>query len=93
MFADGLELANGFCELLDEAEQRKRFEYERWQREQNNWPTFSIDEDLLLSLSKIKGPVCGVAMGVDRLVMLKYGVGDINDLQLFPAKDRWSNKK
>ncbi len=84
MFADGLELCNGFCELLDADEQRKRFEYERWQREQNGWPTFSIDEELLKVLAKIKGPITGVAMGVDRLVMLKYGVGDINDIQLFP---------
>lgn len=85
MFADGLELANGFCELLDEDEQRKRFEYERWQREQKNWPIFSIDEELLEALPKIKGPVTGVAMGVDRLVMLKYGVSDINDVQVFPG--------
>ena len=90
MFADGLELCNGFCELLDSAEQRKRFEYERWQRQQNGWPTFSIDEELLASLDQINGPVTGVAMGVDRLVMLKYGVSDINDIQLFPAKERWS---
>ena len=89
MFADGLELANGYCELLDASEQRRRFQYEQWQRKQQGKPVFGIDEDLLEAIDRIEGPVTGVALGVDRLVMLKYGVGDINDVQLFPANQRF----
>jgi len=92
LFADGFELANGYCELLDGAEQKKRFAYEQWQRKQKGKPVFGIDEELVEALDRIDGPVTGVALGVDRLVMLKYGVGDINDVQLFPAQELWSGE-
>lgn len=85
-FADGMELCNGFSELTDAKEQRKRFEMEQEERRALGKTVFPIDEGLLDALDRIKTPVYGNALGIDRLVMLKYGVHDINDIQLFYAK-------
>jgi len=81
-FGDGLELCNGFCELTDVAEQRKRFEQEQEERRQLGKTIFPIDEDLLKALGQIKGSVYGNALGLDRLIMLKYAERDIRDIQL-----------
>lgn len=83
-FANGLELCNGFAELTDPIEQRKRFKQEQEERRRLGKTVFPIDEELLRALGNIKSPVYGNALGIDRLVMLKYGVSDINDIQLFP---------
>jgi elongation factor P--(R)-beta-lysine ligase len=83
-FADGFELCNGFSELIDSTEQRKRFEKEQEDRRGLGKTVFPIDEELLNALDGVRSPVYGNALGVDRLVMLKYGVKDINDTQLFP---------
>ncbi len=82
-FGDGLELCNGFCELTDSAEQRRRFVLEQAERKALGKTIFPIDEALLRALDLIKGPVYGNALGVDRLVMLKYAERDIRDIQLF----------
>ena len=82
-FVDGMELCNGFAELTDAREQRKRFEQEQEQRRAAGKTVFPIDEDLLRALDSIERPVYGNALGLDRLVMLKYGVHDIHDIQLF----------
>ncbi|MFH1711977.1 MAG: amino acid--tRNA ligase-related protein [Patescibacteria group bacterium] len=82
-FADGLELCNGFAELTDPVEQRKRFEIEQEERRAAGKKVWPIDEDLLEALGKIKNPVYGNALGLDRLVMLRYGISDINDIQIF----------
>jgi elongation factor P--(R)-beta-lysine ligase len=81
-FGDGLELCNGFCELLDCDEQRRRFEQEQEERRSLGKTIFPIDESLLKALERIQGPVYGNALGVDRLVMLKYAIGDIKDVRL-----------
>ncbi|PIX62343.1 hypothetical protein CO057_04335 [Candidatus Uhrbacteria bacterium CG_4_9_14_0_2_um_filter_41_50] len=88
-YAGGMELCNGFSELIDAKEQRIRFEQEQEERRKMGKRVFGIDEELLESLAKINRPVCGNALGVDRLVMLKYGVGDINDIHIFPPRDRF----
>lgn len=82
-FADGFELCNGFAELTDQIEQEQRFQKEIQQRRADGKTIFPIDNELLQSLEKIKKPFYGNALGVDRLVMLKYGVSDIRDIQLF----------
>lgn len=82
-FADGFELCNGFSELIDSKEQHNRFEREQEERRKLGKTIFPIDEELLEALDNIKTPVYGNALGVDRLIMLKYGVKDINDIQLF----------
>ncbi|MBI4435661.1 hypothetical protein HY630_03245 [Candidatus Uhrbacteria bacterium] len=81
-FGDGMELCNGFCELLDPVEQRRRFVLEQEERRQLGKTVFPIDEELLEALGRIKGSLYGNALGLDRLVMLKYAVRDIHDIQL-----------
>ncbi|MBI5794043.1 hypothetical protein HZA87_03080 [Candidatus Uhrbacteria bacterium] len=82
-FGDDLELCNGFCELTDAHEQRRRFELEQEERKRLGKRVFPIDEDLLDALKNIKGSVYGNALGLDRLIMLKYAVRDIRDIQIF----------
>lgn len=82
-FGDGMELCNGFCELLDPVEQKRRFIHEQEERRQFGKTVFPIDEEFLEALGRIKGPIYGNALGVDRLVMLKYAVRHIRDIHLF----------
>ncbi len=84
-----LELCNGFCELTDPVEQRRRFELEAEERAQAGKTVFPIDEQFLEGLGAIEGSIYGNALGLDRLVMLKYGVADINSIQLFPFNERY----
>ncbi|MBI4438109.1 EF-P lysine aminoacylase GenX [Candidatus Uhrbacteria bacterium] len=81
-FGDGLELCNGFCELTDAQEQRRRFELEQAERRAMGKRVFPLDEELLSALEKIEGPVYGNALGLDRLIMLKYAIADIRDIQI-----------
>lgn len=83
-YADGLEMSNGFAELTNPEEQRSRFEKDIESRRAQGKTTFEMDEDFLESLGKINKSVYGNSIGIDRLVMLKYGVGDIRDIQIFP---------
>lgn len=87
-FVDGVELCNGFSELTDSKQQRRRFEKEARERVEQGKTVFPIDEDLLQSIENIDEPIYGNALGVDRLVMLKYRKGDINDIQLFIFYDK-----
>src|SRR3990167_7335209 len=70
VYFHGIELANGFHELQDENEQRKRFEKNLIQREQLGLPTLPIDEYFLAALSHGLPNCAGVALGMDRLMML-----------------------
>ncbi len=88
-YSDGLELCNGFCELTDSVEQRERFQQEALERKRLNKTVFPVDEMLLKSLEGIKGSVYGNALGLDRLVMLKYRIADINDIQVVPFEERY----
>ncbi len=81
-FGDGMELCNGFCELLDPVEQRRRFVLEQEERRQQGKTVFPIDEEFLEALGHIHGPIYGNALGLDRLVMLKYAVRDIHDIRV-----------
>jgi lysyl-tRNA synthetase class 2 len=74
------ELANGFNELTDPKEQIKRFEQDRFIRKKNNKPLPEIDPTLIDSLN-IGLPTCsGVALGIDRLLMLKQDAHSISDV-------------
>jgi lysyl-tRNA synthetase class 2 len=88
-YANNLELCNGFCELTDPVEQRRRFELEAEERRVAGKTVFPIDEQFLEGLGAIEGSIYGNALGLDRLVMLKYGVADINSIQLFPFNERY----
>jgi lysyl-tRNA synthetase class 2 len=69
VYAGGLELANGFSELTDPEEQRKRFNDENEKRRIQDLPIYPIPEDFLASMVNL-APCSGVALGVDRLIML-----------------------
>ena len=71
-----MELANCFTELCDAAEQRTRFESARETRRALGEADYPLDEEFLESLPQISS-ASGVALGVDRLVMLLAGTGDI----------------
>ena len=69
LFAGGLELANGFSELIDPEEQRCRFEEANKQRRKSGKADYPVPEKFLNCLSYMP-PSAGIALGVDRLVML-----------------------
>jgi lysyl-tRNA synthetase class 2 len=77
VFAGGLELANGFHELSDAREQRRRIERENQQRSQAGLPEVDVDEYFLAALEHGLPDCSGVAVGFDRLVMLATGEEDI----------------
>ena len=79
-YVNGLELANCFTELCDPAEQRQRFEAARQERRQLGESDYPIDEEFLSSLGSI-GSAAGVALGVDRLVMMLLGVPSIESVR------------
>jgi len=85
LYAGGVELCNGFGELTDAAEQRRRFEAERLARRARGRPVYDIDERLLGALAEGMPPASGNALGVDRLVMLALGASSIAEVQAFPS--------
>jgi len=84
LYARGLELANGFSELTDAAEQRHRLEEERAFRVARGLPAYPLDEAFLEAVGRMP-PSGGVAIGLDRVLMLLLGAGRIEDVLLFPA--------
>jgi lysyl-tRNA synthetase class 2 len=84
VFVSGLELANGFHELTDPAEQRRRFQADLAQRRRRGLPEVPVDELLLAALVHGLPDCSGVALGLDRLVMAKIGTNDISDVIAFP---------
>jgi elongation factor P--(R)-beta-lysine ligase len=86
-YVDGVELCNGFGELTDAAEQRRRLELDRSRRKQLDRAVYPLDERFLDALEDGMPPSGGNALGVDRLVMLLLGVANIADVVAF-AVDR-----
>jgi lysyl-tRNA synthetase class 2 len=84
VFIDGVELANGYHELVDADEQRRRFESDLEARRVAGLPEVPMDERLLAALEHGLPPCAGVALGVDRLVMLAAGTRDISKVIAFP---------
>ena len=82
LYVDGIELANGWSELTDAAEQRRRFEADNRKRQALGLPTVPLDEGLLAALAHGLPDCAGVALGFDRLLMLACGVDDIAALQV-----------
>lgn len=82
LYVDGLEIANGYGELRDPVEQRKRFEEAKQARIALGQPVYPLDEDFLKSLERFP-PSGGIALGIDRLVMLACGVKDIAEIRPF----------
>jgi lysyl-tRNA synthetase class 2 len=84
-WVDGVELANGYHELIDVAEQRRRFEADLAARRARGLPEVPIDVRLLAALEHGMPTCAGVALGVDRLVMLAAGVNRIDEVIAFPV--------
>jgi lysyl-tRNA synthetase class 2 len=86
LFAGGLELANGWAELTDAVEQRRRLEEERELRRRLGRPVYPVDERFLEAVGRMPESA-GVAVGFDRVLMLATGAEDIAEVLLFPAKE------
>ena len=84
LYFKGIELANGFHELSDPQEQRQRFETDNEKRRAAGLPAMSIDENLLDALSSGLPDCSGVAMGIDRLLMLALQKQSIQEVLAFP---------
>jgi lysyl-tRNA synthetase class 2 len=76
-FVGTLELANGFKELTDAAEQRRRFQAERDLRLRAGRSAPPLDEAFLAALARGLPPCAGVALGLDRLIALAAGVDSL----------------
>ena len=84
VYIAGIELANAFTELNDPDEQRARLEQEVEERKALGAPRYEIDKRFLAALSSGIPPSGGIALGVDRLIMLLSGADHIDDVLAFP---------
>jgi len=83
-YVAGVELCNGFGELIDPVEQRERLIRDQSARRAQGLPVYPIDERFLGALEEGMPPAGGNALGVDRLVMLLLGADDIADVVAIP---------
>ncbi len=83
LFINGVELANGYHELLDAQEQEKRFKAEQVKRRERGFDVYPYDQRLIDALQHGMPDCAGVAMGVDRLLMLMMNVKNIADVIAF----------
>lgn len=83
LFVRGMELANGYLELTDAQEQRRRFESDNAKRRALGKKTLPLDEALLAALDHGLPDCAGVALGVDRLLMVAIGAESIDQVQSF----------
>ena len=86
LYIAGLELCNGFSELIDPLEQRKRFESEQEIRRLNHKPVYPMPLNFLTALNDMP-EACGNALGIDRLVMLFADTGKIDDVVAFVPEE------
>jgi elongation factor P--(R)-beta-lysine ligase len=86
LYACGIELANGFGELIDPAEQQRRFEAAMAERETRYGERYPIDPDFMASLEAMP-PASGIALGFDRLMMLATGASRIEQVLWAPVVD------
>lgn len=86
LYIGGLELANAFSELTDPVEQRQRFLADEADRRRAGKPPWPLPEKFLAELGAL-GPAAGIALGVDRLVMLLTGAESIDEVVAFTPED------
>ncbi len=83
-YLNGMEIANGYGELVDAREQRARFEATIALRKRYRLPIYPLDESFLEDLEQMP-PTAGIALGIDRLVMAAAGVSEITAIRPFCA--------
>jgi len=86
LYLGGLELANGFSELVDSEEQRKRFVVENENRQTRGKPVYSMPDRFLAELDDMT-PSAGIALGVDRLVMVFSDARTIDEVVAFTPEE------
>jgi lysyl-tRNA synthetase class 2 len=86
LYMGGLELANGFSELVDAEEQRKRFLVENQNRQAHGKPVYSMPDRFLAELDHMP-PSAGIALGVDRLVMVFVDAKTIDEVVSFTPEE------
>ena len=84
LYACGIELANGYGELTDPAEQHRRFEASMSERERRYGERYPVDPDFIAALAAMP-PASGIALGFDRLVMLATGARRIEEVMWAPV--------
>jgi lysyl-tRNA synthetase class 2 len=84
VYLNGIELANGFHELGDADEQLTRFERQLHARTMQKLPAIPLDHHFLSALREGLPDSCGVALGLDRLLLLAVGARDLNTVLSFP---------
>ena len=85
VYSAGVEIANAFEELTDAPEQRRRFEADLERRRQQGKPHYPTDEVFLRAVGEMP-PCSGIAVGVDRLVMLLLGTEKVSEVLAFPEE-------
>jgi lysyl-tRNA synthetase class 2 len=85
LYIGGLEIGNAFSELADWQEQRERFEKQLKIRQENGQAVWGVDEQFITALQSGFPRCGGIAVGVDRLVMLFADAAEISEVLFFPA--------
>jgi elongation factor P--(R)-beta-lysine ligase len=86
-YVGGIELANAFGELTDPVEQRSRFEDDRAARSERGLEVYPVDEKLIAALEEGLPFSAGIALGIDRLIMLVTGAAHIREVLAFTTDE------
>jgi lysyl-tRNA synthetase class 2 len=86
-YVEGMEIANGFGELTDLNEQRRRFEMEITKRSKAGKPSVDLDQRFLNALQEGMPPSCGMALGIERLLIWLFDAPSIQNVMAFTESE------